>query len=137
MFSEPAQNNQTLEKYNILLDGEKLNIEDTDNNIFPYMLYENLRLYKNLKDPNYDDIVMNAIDSRFKPRVKLKTYDRLVKRIWNNEETVENFPKWLTNFIAKRTDIKFSLLEFNVEYYNYSNGECVLLKSESILKYEY
>jgi hypothetical protein len=137
MFSEPAQNNRVSEKYIIKLDGKKLDIENSDNNIFPYMLYENLRIYKKLVDPNYNDVVLKAIDNRFKFKVSPETYNKLVSQIWNNQETIDKFPTWLTKFIAKRTKSSFKLLEFEVEYYTYSLERYNLIKTESILKYEY
>ncbi len=136
MFSEPYPADKVSEKYIIKLDGEVLDIENSGN-IFPYMLYENLRIYKKLVDPNYDDVVLKAIHRRFEKRVSQATLDQLVKKIWNDEQSIKKFPEWLCQFIAKRTERKFETLEFDVEYYTYADKKYNLIGTESIMKHEH
>lgn len=137
MFSEPFISSAVQEKYIIKLDGERLDVEDSNNNIFPYMLYENLRIYKKLVDPDYDDVVLNSIHHRFEKRTDQATLNQLIKKIWNDDESVKKFPKWLHHFIEKRTGEQFQILEFEIEYYTYTHEKYNLIGTESILKHEY
>jgi len=136
MYSEPAKENPIYEKYILKLDGEVLDFNNNGNPVNIDFLYKNLKLYKELKDPNYKNVVLKAIENRFKYRVSKTTFDRLVEKIWNNNENIRAFPYWLNNFIAKKTRKKINSLEFLVESYAYTGKKMELLKTESILVHE-